>query len=117
MIRAAGHYYQRVHDLSPANRNVEADPGLNSIRNYYELPYQAFGHPIDVAIVGAGTGNDVAAALRSGVASVEAIEIDPVIQIAGAEAHPEHPYSDRVFMLSSMMRAPSCAARTDVTTW
>ena len=94
VIRAAGHYYQRVHDLSPANRNVEADPGLKSIRNYYELPYQAFGHPIDVAIVGAGTGNDVAAALRSGVASVDAIEIDPVIQIAGAEAHPEHPYSD-----------------------
>ena len=94
VIRAAGHYYQRVHDLSPANRNVDADPDLKGIRNYYELPYQAFGHPRDVAIVGAGTGNDVAAALRSGVASVDAIEIDPVIQIAGAEAHPEHPYSD-----------------------
>ena len=47
-----------------------------------------------MAIVGAGTGNDVALALRSGVVSVDAIEIDPVIQIAGAEAHPEHPYSD-----------------------
>ena len=94
MIRAAGHYYQRVHDLSTANRNVEADPDLKAIRNYYELPYQAFGHPTDVAVVGAGTGNDVAAALRRGARSVDAIEIDPVIQIAGAEAHPEHPYSD-----------------------
>ena len=94
IIRAAGHYYQRVHDLSYANRNVDASPALNSIRQYYELPYRAFGHPQDVAIVGAGTGNDVAAALRSGVASVDAIEIDPVIEMAGADAHPEHPYSN-----------------------
>jgi hypothetical protein len=94
VIRAAGTYYQRVHDLSYANRNVDANPALNSIRQYYELPYRAFGHPHDVAIVGAGTGNDVAAALRRGVASVDAIEIDPVIQMAGADAHPEHPYSD-----------------------
>jgi hypothetical protein len=94
IIRAAGHYYQRVHDLSYENRNVDANPVLNSIRNYYELPYRAFGHPHNVAIVGAGTGNDVAAALRSEVAIVDAIEIDPVIQMAGSNAHPEHPYSD-----------------------
>jgi hypothetical protein len=94
IIRAAGHYYQRVLDLSSDNRNVDASPELTSFRNYYELPYRAFGHPRDVAVVGAGTGNDVAAALRSGVASVDAIEIDPVIQMAGANAHPEHPYSD-----------------------
>jgi spermidine synthase len=94
MIRAAGHYYQRIHDLSAANHNLESDGNLKAIRNYYELPYKAFGHPKDVAIVGAGTGNDVAAALRSGAANVDAIEIDPVIQMAGREAHPERPYSD-----------------------
>ena len=94
LIRAAGHYYQRVHDLSRNNRNVDADRVLRSTRDYYELPYHAFGNPRDVAIVGAGTGNDVAAALRSGAASVDAIEIDPAIQAAGATAHPEHPYAD-----------------------
>lgn len=93
-IRAAGLYYQRVHDLSRSNRNVENDPTLKETRNYYELPYQAYGQPKDVAIVGAGTGNDVAAALRSGAERVDAIEIDPVIQLAGSNAHPEHPYSD-----------------------
>ena len=92
VIRAAGQYYQRVHDLSDAS--VEANPGLGFIRNYYDLPFRAFGHPHDVAVVGAGTGNDVAAALRNGVSSVDAIEIDPAIQMAGADAHPEHPYSD-----------------------
>jgi spermidine synthase len=47
-----------------------------------------------VAIVGAGTGNDVAAALRSGAEHVEAIEIDPAIQLTGKLSHPEKPYSD-----------------------
>jgi SAM-dependent methyltransferase len=94
VIRAGGNYFQRVIDLSYANRNVENDPALKNARNYYELPYQIYGHPRNVAIVGAGTGNDVAAALRSGTERVDAIEIDPVIQQAGSNAHPEHPYSD-----------------------
>src|SRR5262249_9645371 len=74
-IRAAGHYYQRINDLSASNLNIESNGNLKAIRNYYELPYKAFGHPQDVAIVGAGTGNDVAAALRTGASSVDAIEI------------------------------------------
>ncbi len=47
-----------------------------------------------MAIVGAGTGNDVAAALRSGAEHVEAIEIDPAILMAGIANHPERPYQD-----------------------
>jgi len=47
-----------------------------------------------VAVVGAGTGNDVAAALRSGARHVDAIEIDPAILLAGRMNHPERPYSD-----------------------
>ena len=94
-ISAAGHYYQRVHDLARSNRNVDADPRLRSIRNYYELPYWIYGHaPGYVAVVGAGTGNDVAAALRNGAQRVDAIEIDPAILMEGRQGHPEHPYSD-----------------------
>ena len=48
----------------------------------------------DVAIVGAGTGNDVAAALRAKPGHVDAIEIDPVILQVGEERHPEKPYQD-----------------------
>jgi hypothetical protein len=95
LIRAAGTYYQRVHDLSASNRNVEAVPRLKSTRGYYDLPYRVFGAPAEVAIVGAGTGNDVAAALRNGAGAVDAIEIDPVILLAGRDGHPERPYQDR----------------------
>lgn len=93
MISAAGHYYQRVHDLARSNRNLDSNPRLNSIRNYYELPYWLYGHaPGNVAVVGAGTGNDVAAGLRNGAQKIDAIEIDPAILMEGRLGHPEHPY-------------------------
>jgi len=93
-IRAAGHYYQRVHNLSsPAVRSA-SDPQLQRVRDYYELPYRVAGNVGNVAIVGAGTGNDVAAALRAGAQHVEAIEIDPAILQAGRQDHPERPYDD-----------------------
>ena len=94
VMRAAGHYYQRVHDLARTNKNVELDPQLRHTRDYYELPYRIYGKPADVAIVGAGTGNDVAAALRSGAEHVDAIEIDPAILMEGEANHPERPYQD-----------------------
>src|SRR5208283_4775703 len=78
-IRAAGHYYQQVHNLSNAAVQGSADPRLARTRNYYELPYRIADKHSEVAIVGAGTGNDVAAALRSGAQHVDAIEIDPAI--------------------------------------
>jgi spermidine synthase len=91
-IRAAGHYYQRVHDFS---RPASSDEGEEArTRAYYDLAYQLPGTKADVAIVGAGAGNDVAAALRGGATHVSAIEIDPAIQRAGMFNHPEHPYSN-----------------------
>jgi spermidine synthase len=95
LIRAGGHYYQRVHDLSYSNRNVDADPDLRATRNYYEFPYLIHGRPKRIAVVGAGSGNDVAAALRRGVEHIDAIEIDPAILSLGRIGHPEHPYDDR----------------------
>jgi spermidine synthase len=93
LIRAAGHFYQRVHDLSPQAQ--AAYPERRSIAQYYELPYRFRPGAQRVAVVGAGTGNDVAAALRAGVPRVDAIEIDPVIMRLGLMYHPEHPYADR----------------------
>ena len=86
LIRAAGHYYQHIRDFSRHN----PEDG----RGYYDFPYEA--HPVltDVAIVGSGTGNDVAAALRAGAGRVDAIEIDPAILLIGEQRHPEKPYSD-----------------------
>jgi spermidine synthase len=62
---------------------------------FYQWPYTVFGDSFDdVLILGAGTGTDVAAALRHGAKHVDAVEIDPVILRLGAERHPDHPYSD-----------------------
>jgi SAM-dependent methyltransferase len=94
MIRAAGHYYQRVHNFADGSVKESVNPQTVRVRNYYELPYRIFGSPRDVAIVGAGTGNDVAAALRVGARSVDAIEIDPAILAAGKMNHPEQPYGN-----------------------
>jgi spermidine synthase len=89
-IRAAGHYYQRIYDFSgqplPAH--------LVSARNYYDFPYRATSHLDDVAVVGSGTGNDIAAALRAGAKRVDGVEIDPAIMLIGKTVHPEKPYSD-----------------------
>src|SRR5262245_15504664 len=62
---------------------------------FYQWPYTVFGDRFDdVLILGAGTGTDVAAALRPAAKHVDAVEIDPVILQLGAAHHPDHPYSD-----------------------
>jgi predicted membrane-bound spermidine synthase len=62
---------------------------------FYQWPYSVFGNTFeDVLILGAGSGTDVAAALKHGVRHVDAVEIDPAIIRLGREHHPDHPYSD-----------------------
>jgi hypothetical protein len=90
LIRAAGHYYQHILDYSGRNTAASAQQG----RDYYEFPYKAAAALADVAVVGSGTGNDVAAALRAGAGRVDAIEIDPAILMIGQQRHPEKPYAD-----------------------
>jgi SAM-dependent methyltransferase len=95
MIMVNHFYYQGMFDLSPQG------PGLNGNREleqtYYGLPYLFQKSPQDVLIVGSGSGNDAASALRHGVGHVDAVEIDPLILRLGQMLHPEAPYaSDRV---------------------
>jgi Spermine/spermidine synthase domain len=62
---------------------------------FYQWPYAVFGDTFDnVLILGAGSGTDVAAALKHGAKHVDAVDIDPVILRLGAERHPDRPYSD-----------------------
>ena len=61
----------------------------------YNLAYKIKPHPRDVLIVGAGTGNNAAAALRHGASHVDAVDIDPEIIEIGKRLHPERPYHDR----------------------
>jgi spermidine synthase len=74
-----------VHNFPSAELNREGLPA-------YSLPYRFAPHPARVLVVGAGTGNDVAAALRSGATHVDAVEIDPTLVKLGRKYHPEHPY-------------------------
>jgi len=86
-------FLQMALNLSPS-----AATRYGFLRNYkrqYDLPYEIPGFPYhDVLIVGAGTGNDTAAALRAGVQRVDAVEIDPALARLGRRRHPEQPYSD-----------------------
>jgi spermidine synthase len=61
--------------------------------NAYNLPYHFAPSPHSVLVLGAGTGNDVAAALRNGAGRVVAVEIDPLILQLGRKLHFEQPYS------------------------
>lgn len=93
-IVAAGTYFQKVYDLSAASVEASINPRIKQIVGHYELPYRMASSLGQVAIVGAGTGNDVAAALRLGASNVDAVEIDPAIYQLGYYWHPEHPYSN-----------------------
>lgn len=85
-------YYQDVSDCSPAS--VADHPQLGGMAAYYNLPYRLGPAAGDVLVVGAGTGNDVAAALRNHAKSVTAVEIDPAVLWLGRRVHPERPYQD-----------------------
>jgi spermidine synthase len=62
--------------------------------NPYNLPFKFAVPNPSVLIVGSGTGNDVAAALRHQSRSIDAVEIDPKILDIGRRRHPEQPYKD-----------------------
>ena len=85
-------FYQDALDLSPGF--VAAVPELQDYFVRYSLPYRFKPSAGRVLILGAGMGNDVAAALRNNADHVDAVEIDPAIQALGRELHPEHPYAD-----------------------
>jgi hypothetical protein len=86
-------FLQMALDLSPGS--VAAQPFLNHYRQQYDLPYGIPNFPYrDVLIVGSGSGNDTAAALRHNVRHVDAVEIDPCIVQLGRTRHPNRPYEN-----------------------
>ncbi|MBN1127667.1 MAG: hypothetical protein JXA71_01680 [Chitinispirillaceae bacterium] len=87
---------QQVVDLSDSF--VKAHPAffgkLGKEFNLYNLPYRFVEKPASVLILGAGMGNDAAAAIRNGAGRVTAVEIDPLIVSLGKKLHFERPYDD-----------------------
>jgi hypothetical protein len=93
MLNVNRDYHQRMLDLRPVANNP--NEWRDFVRRVYELPFSfTTGEQRSAIVVGAGTGNDVAAALRRGFTRVVSIDIDPAILQMGAELHPEHPYSN-----------------------
>lgn len=101
MVLAANRdFHQYLFDLSDAAVN---NPGLTpqqhnnivGLRLTYDLPFLVTATRKRALVVGAGTGNDVAAALRNGFDHVTSVDIDPEIIRIGRRAHPERPYGDR----------------------
>src|SRR5262249_13075944 len=91
-IKVNHSFYQDICDGRP--ESIAESKTMALAAKYYNLPYQLRPAPGDVLVVGAGAGNDVAAALRNRAMSVTAVEIDPAILYLGKRLHPEQPYKD-----------------------
>ena len=87
--------YQSMIDFRPESIAAHPERYPPEIRGVspYDLPAILHPNPKKLLILGAGSGNGTAAALRNGVPDVTAVDIDPVILEYGRRFHPEQPYS------------------------
>ncbi len=87
------------------------DPEMNGY-SQYDLPFLLHPDPKRVLLVGAGSGNDAAGALRHNVERITAVEIDPAIISFGRRLHPERPYSSgRVELINDDARSYFATAK------
>jgi SAM-dependent methyltransferase len=82
--------HQLMYDLA----DVSGSPGRAQVRLMYDAPFLLGQRRERSLVVGAGTGNDVQAALRNGFGTVFSVEIDGRLLELGRRRHPERPYSD-----------------------
>ncbi len=97
-------FYQMMLDLRAPGENAF----LRAARDTYDAPYRdAAKLPAGpILVVGAGSGNDVNAALRSTDRAIDAVEIDPAIIDVGRTLNPEKPYQNpRVTIINDDARS------------
>lgn len=82
-----------MRSISGPRPETVAALGENPLPQYV-AEFAGLDHPDRVLVVGVGSGNEVAAALRAGASHVDAVEIDEAIVQMGREHHPERPYAD-----------------------
>lgn len=84
-IKASNLWFQSPH-------NFESDDTWTN----YAMPFKVSKKtPKKILVVGSGTGNDIAYALKKDVESIDAVEIDPVIIELGKKYHPQNPYASK----------------------
>ena len=93
------YYHQLYNGLVTNNIGHQSMVPVGEKGAAYMLPHllnrDAGNKPFgQVLIVGAGSGNDVSAALQNGAAHVDAVEIEPVLNEIGRDDHPMKPYDD-----------------------
>ncbi|TMF49950.1 MAG: spermidine synthase [Chloroflexi bacterium] len=77
------------------HQTIEAASRKLDVVSIYGIPYTRMrATPNNVLIVGAGTGDDVAIALRLGARHVDAVEIDPRIHTIGVQLNPDRAFQD-----------------------
>lgn len=89
LVKISDVFYQVAAEMKPN----ASDNGEYKLLHYNAI-YEQIPRPDNVLVVGSGTGNDVAAALRAGASRVDAVDIDPVIVEMGYLYHPERPYEN-----------------------
>jgi len=92
------HFATKVLDPDKEKKLAELtnpSPQQKILKEYYrwlKIPFETCPRHDSVLVLGAGSGNDVAFALKSGAKSVHAVEIDPIICTFGSKLHPNKPY-------------------------
>lgn len=110
-LRVNRDFHQYIHNFSEdflTSGNISKERYRQSVyyRSVYNLPFEINPRRGRALIVGAGTGNDVQAALRNGYQEIYSIDIDKRIVELGRALHPEKPYSDpRVTIVVNDARA------------
>ncbi|MDE3136671.1 MAG: hypothetical protein KGL59_08850 [Acidobacteriota bacterium] len=98
--------YMTIANLSPAVAAKHPELATYYESSSYDAPFRFVKGCSRVLIVGAGAGNDAAAALRHCSGQIDAVEIDPAIYHLGKHLHPQHPYlSPRVHVILTDARA------------
>jgi SAM-dependent methyltransferase len=85
--------FQAIQDLSPGYLKKLPEASQRGLSRHYNIPYQLNKKKVEsVLILGGGSGNDAATALRHNATHIDVVEIDPVIARIGRQLHPEQPY-------------------------
>jgi len=95
MLSVNRDFHQYMHDLSDSTvEGSDSESMVRTLRRVYDIPFILSPDPGRALVVGAGTGNDVQAALRQGYQEVYSVDIDGSIIGLGRQFHPEKPYQD-----------------------
>ncbi len=106
--------YQMMLDLRPQSLLARPDLYRQSWEGYtqYDLPLRLNPKATTALFLGAGSGNDPAAAVRARVPEITAVDIDPVTIEFGRRYHPEQPYANST-VLPKIADARAFLAETD----